>query len=188
MDQRHFFLTSARLGFDVWTESDLPLALGLWGDPAVTRLTGGPFTASQVEARLAGEIANQKRLGLQYWPLYLLETGEHVGCCGLRPHGATEGVRELGFQLRASMWGKGFACEAAQTVIGHAFSHLNLNGLLAGHHPQNDRSRRVLAKLGFQYSHDEFYPPTGLLEPCYSLIRERLPSQLPRRNGANKPV
>ncbi len=33
-----YFLRSKRLGFRRWIEDDLDLALGLWGDPTVTRL------------------------------------------------------------------------------------------------------------------------------------------------------
>jgi [ribosomal protein S5]-alanine N-acetyltransferase len=31
--------------------------------------------------------------------------------------------------------------------------------------------RQLLAKLGFHYTHDEFYPPTGLQHPSYLLMR-----------------
>lgn len=78
---------------------DLQLALDLWGDADVTRLLGGPFTPDQVEQRLARELTHHKQHGIQYWPLFLLESGEHVGCCGLRPRAQTETVRELGYQF-----------------------------------------------------------------------------------------
>lgn len=41
--------------------------------------------------------------------------------------------------------------------------------LIAGHHPENHASRRTLQRLGFRYTHDELYPPTGQMEPCYLL-------------------
>ena len=92
MRHRSYFLRSARLGFDVWTAQDLSLALGLWGDPEVTKLTGGPFSAAQVSERLLREITSHERHGIQYWPVFLLRTGEHVGCCGLQPHNPNTGV------------------------------------------------------------------------------------------------
>lgn len=37
--ERHgYFLRSERLGFRLWGSDDLDLAMGLWGDPLVTRL------------------------------------------------------------------------------------------------------------------------------------------------------
>jgi [ribosomal protein S5]-alanine N-acetyltransferase len=166
---RAYFLTSPRLGFSTWSHDDLPLAMDLWGDPNVTRLTGGPFTAAQVAERLLREIENLKQRGIQYWPVFLRETGQHVGCCGLQPHDDGNGIYELGFQLRQKYWGHGFGREAAQAAISHSFTALGVRTLYAGHHPLNDASRRLLQGLGFRYTHDEFYAPTGQIEPCYLL-------------------
>lgn len=166
---REYFLRSPRLGFSIWTHADLPLAFALWGDPEVTRLTGGPFTAQQVRERLEREINNHEDLGVQYWPIFLLETGEHVGCCGLQPHKLAEVIYELGFQLRSAFWGRGLAREAAVAVIERAFTTLGVAALYAGHHPDNQASRGVLRSLGFRHTHNEFYPPTGQIEPCYLL-------------------
>lgn len=166
---RPYFMNSVRLGFGLWNREDIALAHNLWSDPAVMLLTGGPLSESQVGERLAREMANQKRLSIQYWPIFLLQTGEHVGSCGLRPRTPREGIHEIGFHLRTAFWGQGLAREAAQIVIAHAFSTLHLVGIHGGHHPKNDVSRRILEGLGFRYTHDEFYPPTQLLEPCYLL-------------------
>jgi RimJ/RimL family protein N-acetyltransferase len=95
-----YFLRTQCLGFRMWTDADLDLALGLWGDAEVTRPIGGPFSAEQVQRRLAQEIANQATYGVQYWPMFLLANDEHVGCCGLRPYLAEPRVYELGFHLR----------------------------------------------------------------------------------------
>ena len=168
---REYFLRSPRLGFSIWTHADLPLAFGLWGDQEVTRLTGGPFTPQQVRARLERELNNHEQHGVQYWPIFVAETGEHIGCCGLQPRQPAEGIYELGFQLRVAFWGRGFAREAAATVVVHGFAALGIRALYAGHHPDNHASRGVLLRLGFHYTHDEFYPPTGQIEPCYLLLR-----------------
>jgi len=168
-----YFLHSERLGFRSWSAADVKLAMGLWGDPEVTRLIGGPFSRAQVEERLAREIAMQESHGVQYWPMFLLATGEHVGCCGLRPYGSEDGVFELGIHVRRSHWGQGYAEVAARAVINHAFQVLGAKALFAGHNPANEASRRLLAKLGFQYTHDEYYAPTGLQHPSYVLRGEQ---------------
>jgi [ribosomal protein S5]-alanine N-acetyltransferase len=178
---RNYFLRSARLGFGIWSAEDLPLALGLWGDPEVTKLTGGPFSPAQVRERLSREVANQERHEIQYWPIFLLQTGEHAGCCGLQPRAPNTGVFELGFQLRKTFWAQGLGREAAEAVIARAFTTLGISALYAGHHPKNVGSRRLLEKLGFRYTHDEFYPPTGQVEPCYLLRNDNWP-QTPRRD------
>lgn len=165
---RTLFLRTARLGFGYWSREDLPLAMALWGDPQVTRLFGGPFDESQVRGRLEREITNQSRHGFQYWPLFHLVDGEHIGCAGLRPC-ERPGTLELGFHLRPLFWRAGFGSEAARAIIAHAFDVLGVGALFAGHHPGNEPSRALLRRLGFQCIGDEFYEPTGEMHPSYLL-------------------
>jgi RimJ/RimL family protein N-acetyltransferase len=166
---RPFFLCSQRLGFRHWRATDTAHAQSLWGDVEVTRLVGGPFDASGIDARLGREIAQQQTDGVQYWPIFLLEDHEFVGCCGLRPYPHGEGMYELGFHLRPQFWGLGLAMEAACAVIAHAFDTLSAASLFAGHHPDNAASAHLLERLGFRYDHHEFYAPTGLDHPSYVL-------------------
>jgi [ribosomal protein S5]-alanine N-acetyltransferase len=164
-------MRTARLEFRSWSPGDFELAMALWGDPDVTGLFGGPFSEEWVRERLQREISNLKTHGFQYWPLFLLETGEHVGCCGLKPYSSTGPIFEMGFHLHKAHWGRGYGEEAARAVIGLAFNTLGASGLFAGHHPENHASRRLLKKLGFQYTHDEHFPPTGRQHPSYRLFR-----------------
>jgi [ribosomal protein S5]-alanine N-acetyltransferase len=118
---------------------------------------------------LRQEIKWVEAQGVQYWPIFLLATDEHVGCAGLRPYKPEARIFELGFHLRREFWGQGLAEEAGRRLIRHAFEALGAKGLFAGHHQENAASRRVLEKLGFRYTHDEFYPPTGLMHAGYLL-------------------
>lgn len=167
-----YFLRSSRLGFRPWSDEDVELARGLWGDLEVTRWIGGPFTEEQVKDRLAKEISTMNSDGLQYWPIFLLSPGEHIGCCGLKPYKPKEQIFELGFHIRTAHWSKGYASEAARAVMNYAFTELDARALFAGHHPNNAVSRRIVQKLGCRYTHDEFYPPTGLGHPSYLLTAE----------------
>lgn len=208
------FLETPRIVFRPWAESDLELALALWGDPVVTEWIGGPFSAATVRERLEREIETQRMHGVQYWPIFRrADAGRgvpasghggrggrggrasgrasgqpeenpadaprydaHLGCCGLRPYRLEDGIYELGFHLRPEHWGQGYATEAARAVIDHAFDTLHARALFAGHHPGNVASRRLLEKLGFRYTHDEFYAPTGLEHPSYLLESPRPPA------------
>lgn len=164
-----YFLQSRRLGFRTWSSADLAVAQRLWGDPEVTQLVGGPFSDDAIRGRLDQEIATQRDHGVQYWPVFLLASGENIGCCGLRPYRSEEGVFELGVHIRRAHWSQGFALEACAAVMPHAFVALQIKALFAGHHPANEGSRRLLTRLGFRYTHDEIYPPTGLQHPSYRL-------------------
>ena len=164
-----YFLKTARLGFRLWSSDDLPLALALWGDPQVTRFIGGPFSETQIQERLAREIASMSDQRVQYWPVFSLADGDFAGCCGLRPYKPEECIYELGFHLRPAHWGKGFAVESARAVIAHAFDSLGAQQLFAAHHPENLASRKVLEKLAFRFTHEELYAPTGQMHRCYIL-------------------
>ena len=77
---------------------------------------------------------------------------------------------ELGFHLKRECWSQGYAYEAAKAVIDHAFSSIICaKKLYAGYHPENVVSGKLLKKLGFVYSHDEYYAPTRLKHPSYFL-------------------
>ena len=139
-----------------------------------------PFvTSSAVKARLASECARQCEERVQYWPCFLRDAdrfGEHVGAVGLRQYrGAAPScdglsiVFEIGFHLRPDYWGQGLATEAAIAVLSFAFTKLNAEAIFAGHNPHNEKSPRVLKKLGFVLTHEEYYAPTGLMHPSYIL-------------------
>ena len=169
-----YFLFSPRLGFRNWTREDLDLAVELWGDPRVTLLIDarGALTRDQVRARLEREIKTRAGSGVQYWPVFSLENEGFVGCCGLRPYDPEKNIYEIGFHIKADLWRRGLAREAALAVMEYAFGEIGASALFAGHNPANDSSRQLLEKLGFSYTHKEFYPPTGLEHPSYLLTAE----------------
>lgn len=169
---RKIVLISPRLAFSVWTPRDWPLAETLWGNPDVCRyiVAEGRFTTQQIRERLATEIHNEQTRGVQYWPLFALENDDFVGCCGLRPYADKAGAWELGFHLLPAYWGQGLAREAGQAVITYAFKTLGATQLVAGHHPDNAASARVLQQLGFCRTGTVLYPPTGRTHPIYRLL------------------
>lgn len=164
-----FFLKTERLGFSTWSMDDLGLAASLWGDENVTRYicAAGKFTEQDILSRLMSEINTEEDFGVQYWPFFDLKSNDFIGCCGLRPYDPDQKVYEIGFHLRKIHWGKGYATEAAEAVIDYAFKTLHVNDLFAGHHPNNQTSKKVLERLGFHYIGEEYYEPTGLYHPSY---------------------
>lgn len=168
MQSPQYFLCSERIGFRWWTPDDFAIAKDLWGDPSVTRLFAKlPLSDSQIHERLQTEMERATTYKMQYWPMFELSSGVHVGCGGLRPH--RERIYELGFHLRPKFWGKGLATEAGKTLIAYGFNELGAGAIFAGHHPDNSASRSVLLKLGFEETGNEYYEPTGLFHPSYLL-------------------
>lgn len=170
----NYFLTSDRIGFRCWSLDDLELALELWGNPAVTRLFHNEtLSRDEVAARLHREIQNARVHNVQYWPIFELSNGNHIGCAGLCPY--DKETLELGFHLKPEYWGSGFATEAGRTVIQHAFLTGACKAIFAGHHPENVASRNVLLKLGLLGTTARHYEPTGLMHPSYLLYCNEQP-------------
>lgn len=164
--------STSRLEFRVWTKDDLPSAQKLWGDPEVMRYIDvrGGLNRDQVLEKILAEFETWRQFQTQYWPMFERKTGDFVGACGLKPwkHSPREGF-ELGFHIVRPKWGKGFAPEAARGVIDFAFQELQQPLLLAGHHPENAGSKKILESLGFKFLEHVFFKPTGLLHLSYEL-------------------
>lgn len=169
--KREYFMNTERIGFSCWTEADLELAIQLWGEKDVTQYicATGEFTQQNIKDRLETEINNVIKYQVQYWPIFDTRTEELIGCCGLRPFNSEQYSFEIGFHLRKIYWGQGYAFEAATKVIQYAFTELRALKLYAGHHPQNNGSKKLLTRLGFQYINDNYYEPTGLYHPSYEM-------------------
>ena len=162
---------TGRLVARSWQIEDLPLAMELWGDPAVTALidSSGKLTEAEVQEKLYAEIEREKSCRVQYWALFDHRNGDFVGCGGLRPWVYTPGEAdfEVGFHLVKRFWGEGFATEAALGALEYAWEGLELSKVYAGHHPENRASAKILKKLGFESIEHVFYKPTGLMHPSY---------------------
>lgn len=168
-----YFMTTERIGFSLWREEDLPKAIELWGNPKITKFinANGNMTEEEIKQRLKKEIETYESSEIQYWPIYLLETKEFVGCCGLRPYDISSNTLEMGIHLKEKYWRLGLAEEACYAVIKYAFNNIKVSSLFAGHNPNNKASEKLLKRLGFKYTHEEFYPPTGLNHPSYLISK-----------------
>ena len=156
---------SGRLVFRSWSENDTALAESLWCDPEVTRFFGGAMSREQAHDRLHIECERDRSLGMQYWPIFLRETGEFVGCAGLRPWSMDPQTIEVGVNLMRSAWGLRLGEEALLAVLAHGFDTLDLPVIVAGHGIAHDNSRKLLERVGFKYTQDILWGPKEI-EVC----------------------
>ncbi|QEE29472.1 GNAT family N-acetyltransferase [Terriglobus albidus] len=145
--------------------NDTALAESLWCDPEVTHFFGGAMTPTQARERLQAECQREDLLGMQYWPMFLRETGEFAGCAGLRPWSMDSKTIEVGVHLMRSAWGLRLGEEALRAVLTHGFDTLSLPVIVAGHGIAHDNSRRLLERVGFKYTHNILWGPKEI-EVC----------------------
>ena len=62
-----------------------------------------------------------------------------------------QGRLTLGYALAPEAWGKGYASEAARSIVDASFQLTNAVEMLASARPDNPASRRVLEKCGFVF-------------------------------------
>jgi RimJ/RimL family protein N-acetyltransferase len=121
------------------SREDVPAVVPAIGNYDVVRWLGRvpyPYRAADAEAFVAENAGKAGRV----W--FVHDTTGLVG--GLSVDG------ELGYWLRREVWGLGYAVEAAFAAIEAHFADRRAGDLPSGHFPGNERSRRVLEKLGFR--------------------------------------
>lgn len=132
---------------------DAPALFAARSDPQVMRYWDWPEQTSveQVEQIIADHFCEVEDGNVLWWAVALSEDGPAIGECDLSEIDHHHGRAEVGFLFARAHWGKGYAREAMQAVIGHAFDTMKLERLWARFHAGNDASRRLLERLGFGY-------------------------------------
>ncbi len=69
---------------------------------------------------------------------------------------------EIGWRLARPLWGRGLASESARAVLERAFGELDLHELVAYTAVRNERSRRVMERLGMERDPDDDFLHPGL--------------------------
>jgi RimJ/RimL family protein N-acetyltransferase len=146
----------------------------LFQDPAVAEWYGGAWTLEQAqrEAEQMGRAWDTE--GIHKWMAYQRLTGERVGRGGLSWTVLEGQTRlEIGWALHRAYWGQGYATEMGHAGLAVAFEELGAEEVVSYTEVRNTRSRAVMERLGFCYSHDFIWEDDGV--PCvlYVLSRSR---------------
>jgi 8-oxo-dGTP diphosphatase len=76
--------------------------------------------------------------------------GAFVGCIGIEPDVASREA-EFGYWIGTPFWGSGYATEALQALVDHAFATYDIDRARSAAMPENPASIRVQEKVGFRY-------------------------------------
>ena len=153
-------LTTERLLLRHFHLMDRDAMLRVFGDAEVMRFGDGVQTSEWVEVWLSICLERYyKTWGFGPYAVVEQSTWEVIGYCGLfyfsDVHGKPE--VEIGYRLRRSTWGKGYATEAAQAIRDYAFHTLSIRRLIALIDPANTASLRVAEKIGMQYESEVMF-------------------------------
>ncbi|MUG97742.1 GNAT family N-acetyltransferase [Scytonema sp. UIC 10036] len=74
-----------------------------------------------------------------------------IGNCGIRKITPELPEASLGYEIASNYWGKGYATEAASTIIKFGFEELKLQRIYGWCIAENLASARVMEKVGMQF-------------------------------------
>jgi RimJ/RimL family protein N-acetyltransferase len=170
-------LDTDRLRLRRLTEEDAGFVLELLNDPAFIANIGDRQVRSEADAVAyiaRGPMASYERFGFGLYVVIDKASGVPAGLCGLVRRDMLPDV-DIGFALLPAFRSRGFAVEAALAVKRHA-ADLGLRRLVAIALPSNERSVRVLERIGMRYERRVRLSDTGEELALYAADFEPTPS------------
>ncbi|MDQ3989568.1 MAG: GNAT family N-acetyltransferase [Actinomycetota bacterium] len=151
----HVFLRTDRMVLRRFTADDVDLLVELDSDPEVMQyITGGrPTPREEVERDvLPAFLAYYERFaGYGFWAAVEAATSDFLGWFHFRPReGGSLDEAELGYRLRRSAWGKGYATEGSRALIRAGFTEHGVERVVADAMAVHTASRRVMEKAGLR--------------------------------------
>jgi len=169
-------IRTSRLWLRPWREEDREAFAALNADPVVMEHFPAVLSRAESDALAERIEAHFAEHGFGLWAVEVPGSVPFAGFIGLsipsfQAH-FTPCV-EVGGRLRRDSWGKGYATEGARAALRFGFERLGLEEIVGFTVPANLRSRRIMERIGMQYSPaDDFDHP--LLPPGHLLRRHIL--------------
>ncbi|MEV8373815.1 GNAT family N-acetyltransferase [Kribbella sp. NPDC056861] len=154
-----------RLVIRDWEEDDAAAALEIYGSadvaqwlsPAIERVVDEATMRVILHAWIEAQPNFVVPAGR--WAVVRKEDGVVVGGLLIRLLPPYEEDLEIGWQLRPSAWGNGFASEASRALMKWAFDEGSTDELFAVARPNNKRAIATAARLGMEWvgETDKYY-------------------------------
>ena len=134
-----------------WKDSDLEPYAEMNADPDVMRHFPALLTKEESAASLE---RLRHAIDERGWGLWAIEVdGVFAGFTGLNTPCFSAHFTpcvEIGWRFRREFWGRGLACRAARKALQFGFESLKLAEIVSFTAATNDRSRRLMERLGFE--------------------------------------
>ena len=156
-------LLTERLRLTPLVADDVDIALELFTDPEVLKFVCDALTEEEVRQEMPDSIKRGGNGGIGIWCIADRKTGEKLGDSYLLPMPIdTDDVDfslvvmeqmpdadiEVGYFLKPSAWGQGYATEVCKCLLQIAFQEVSLNEVVASVDDGNVVSKKVLEKSG----------------------------------------
>ena len=157
-------LYSKRLTFTPFNASDVDLAMEMFTDAEVLKFAGGVMEEDEIRRDMSNWTKRGGNGCIGIWCISDQGSGEKLGSAALLPMPVEEDDTdfslvipgrmpdrdvEIGYFLKRSAWGQGYATETCKRLIRMAFEESPLTEVVATFDIGNVASRNVLEKVGF---------------------------------------
>ncbi len=169
-------LDTSRLRLRTWREEDLAPFAALNEDPRVMEFLPRPLTRKESDEFAERIQLHFPKYGFGLWAVEVAAESAFIGFVGMavpRFEAHFTPCVEIGWRLAHSHWNRGYASEAAQRVLRHAFRERELEEIVSFTVPENRRSRAVMEKLGMSRRAAEDFDHPGM-PPGHRLERHVL--------------
>lgn len=132
---------------------DLPRFVAWFNDPEVRRGLNAflPMSLKEEETWYEGVLERGPIERPMAIDVQEREDWIHIGSCGIFDVDARVRSCEIGIAIGSrAFWDRGFGSDALRTLLGHAFTTLNMNRVGLGVFESNKRAIHVYQRLGFK--------------------------------------
>lgn len=146
-----YLFQSERLGFRTWREQDIAPMAALNADPEVMEFFPSTQSLAETKAFFQKVAENFQEHGFCWYAVEVLETQEFIGFIGMAWNTMDVDFTpctEIGWRLKKAAWGKGYATEGAKRCLAYGFEELQFKEIYSFTSTTNNRSERVMQKIG----------------------------------------
>ncbi|NTY88986.1 GNAT family N-acetyltransferase [Serratia fonticola] len=158
-----------------WQDSDLPAFAALNSDPEVMKYFPAALNRAESDAQANRIRQFMQQHGWGLWAIEVKHQAAFIGFVGLAIPGddlPCSPCVEIGWRLSKEHWGQGYASEAARCALDIAFNTLQLSEVVFFTAEINLPSRRVMERIGMNFSGETFEHPR--LPLCHPLRKHVL--------------
>ena len=169
-------LRTSRLLLRRWRDDDLDALAAIYADPEVMRYIrdGSVRTREETAEHLTTMEQHWNEHGFGLFAAEVRATGELAGWVGLAvPHFLPEVLPtvEIGWRLGRSFWGAGLATEGAHAALRFGLVDRGLDRIVSIRQVDNERSGRVMEKLGLRFDRRTTVPGNGRRVDVFAITR-----------------
>ena len=168
----HYHIETERLILRPLLPEDYEAAFAWCGDPQVNKYMIYPLYHRAEDVKAWLKTIDHSNPDSYDGAIVLKETGMVIGGGGLTWH-PEKNAWNIGYNLRADQWGHGYAVEAMQGLIDYIRTVRPVPAIEGEFAAANDRSRRVMEKLGMTYLRDSSYDKLDGSEHFISRVYRR---------------